>query len=236
MSDIRFGFPVPNWTPPPRPGPAAIEGRHVTLERLDPAAHAAELFHANSADDAIWDYLPYGPFHDPAAYRDFLAGMAEKTDPFFYVLRDKTTGLASGVASFLRIDPNAGSIEVGHICLSPSIQRTPAATEAMALMMGWAFEAGYRRYEWKCDAANHPSRRAAGRLGLSWEGIFRQAAVVKGRNRDTAWFAAIDKEWPALKVAFDRWLDPANFDATGRQKLALTDLMRPILVAEDPAG
>ncbi len=236
MSDARFGFPVPGWTPPPRPGPAVIEGRHVRLERLDPARHAAELFAANSADDAIWDYLPYGPFHDPVAYRDFLAGMAEKTDPWFYVLRDKATGLAAGVAAYLRIDPNAGSIEVGHICLSPAIQRTPAATEAMALMMGWAFDAGYRRYEWKCDAANRPSRRAAGRLGLSYEGIFRQAAVVKGRNRDTAWFAAIDREWPALKAAFDRWLDPANFDAAGRQKLALTALMQPILVAEDPAG
>lgn len=234
MTDPRFGFPVPGWTLPPRPGPDRLSGRWVRLERLDPAAHAASLFAANRADDAIWDYMPYGPFGDPAAYRAFLDGMAGLDDPFFYALVDPGTGQALGVASFLRIAPEAGSIEVGHICLSPAIQRRPAATEAMALMMGWAFGAGYRRYEWKCDALNRPSRRAAERLGLSHEGVFRQAAVVKGRNRDTAWFAAIDREWPALQAAFDRWLDPANFDAAGRQRLALSDLTRPLLAARDP--
>lgn len=234
MTSPQFGAPVPGWTPPPPPGPARLEGRHVTLERLDPARHADELFDANSADDAIWGYLPYGPFHDRAAYRTFLDGMAAQGDPFFYVLRDHATGQAGGVASYLRITPAAGSIEVGHICLSPRLQRTPAATEAMALMMGWAFDAGYRRYEWKCDALNRPSRRAAERLGLSYEGIFRQAAVVKGRNRDTAWFAAIDSEWPALKAAFDTWLDPANFDSAGGQKTALSALTAPVLVLRDP--
>lgn len=235
MSDPRFGLPVPGWAPPPCPGPARLEGHWVRLERLDPAAHADSLFAANRADDAIWDYLPYGPFADPAVYRTFLDGLAGRDDPFFYALVDQATGQAGGVAAFLRIAPEAGSIEVGHICLSPTLQRTPAATEAMALMMGWAFGAGYRRYEWKCDALNLPSRRAAARLGLSFEGVFRQAAVVKGRNRDTAWFAAIDREWPALQAAFGRWLDPANFDAAGRQRLALSMLTRPLLAAHDPA-
>jgi RimJ/RimL family protein N-acetyltransferase len=212
-----------------------MEGRHVRLERLDPVAHAAEVQAANRASDAIWNYLPYGPFATEAEWRAWAEGMAGLADPFFYVLRDKATGRAGGVASYLRIAPEAGSIEVGHIALSPALQRTPAATEAMALMMGWAFGAGYRRYEWKCNALNLASRRAAERLGLSFEGVFRQAAVVKGRNRDTAWFAAIDSEWPALKAAFDRWLDPGNFDAAGRQRVALSDLTRPILVSRDPA-
>lgn len=236
MTDApRFGEPVPGWTPPPPPGPEVLEGRWARLERLDPARHAAEIHVANRASDAIWDYLPYGPFAEEADWRAWADGMAGRTDPFFYAIRDLRTGWAGGVASFLRIAPEAGSIEVGHINLSPALQRGAAATEAMALMMGWAFGAGYRRYEWKCDALNRPSRRAAQRLGLSWEGIFRQAAVVKGRNRDTAWFAAIDREWPALRAAFDRWLDPANFDAEGRQRLALSALTAPLLAARDPS-
>ena len=161
--------------------------------------------------------------------------MAGQSDPFFYALRDKASGQVGGVMSYLRITPAAGSIELGHINLSPQIQRTRAATEAMMLMIGWAFEAGYRRFEWKCDALNLPSRRAAQRLGLSYEGIFRQATVVKGRNRDTAWFAAIDKEWPALEAAFETWLSPGNFDADGRQRQSLATLTRPILVTRDPA-
>jgi RimJ/RimL family protein N-acetyltransferase len=223
-----------NWHAPPRPGPDRLEGRLVRLERLDPTRHTADLFRANAVDDAIWDYLPYGPFQDEAAYRAWVEKMAVLQDPFFYVLRDLRTGRCGGVASYLRITPEAGSIEVGHINLSRELQRTPAATEAMALMMGWAFDAGYRRYEWKCNARNLASRRAAERLGLSYEGVFRQAAVVKGRNRDTAWFAAIDKEWPALKSAFGTWCDPANFDSEGRQILALSDLTRPILATRDP--
>lgn len=230
-----FGAPIPGWTPPPPPGPAVLSGRFVRLERLDPDRHAADLFAAYAGADAVWDYLPYGPFPGPGAYRDWAAGMAGQPDPFFYALCDGATGRAAGVASFLRITPAAGSIEVGHIALSPRLQRSPAATEAMALMMGWAFGAGYRRYEWKCDALNLPSRRAAARLGLSYEGTFRQAAVVKGRNRDTAWFAAIDGEWPALSAAFGTWLDPANFDAAGVQRQSLSALTAPLLAARDPA-
>jgi RimJ/RimL family protein N-acetyltransferase len=145
-------------------------------------------------------------------------------DPLFYAIVEPTEETAVGVASYLRIDPISGSIEVGHLRFSPLLQRTPAATEAMYLMMKHAFDLGYRRYEWKCDALNAPSRAAAERLGLSFEGIFRQATVYKGRNRDTAWFAAIDREWPAIQNGFVRWLDPTNFDPSGRQRSSLGDL------------
>jgi RimJ/RimL family protein N-acetyltransferase len=216
------------------PGPATLEGRYVRLERLDPARHAAEVHAANTASDAIWDFLPYGPFGSEAEWRAWAGQWGE--DPFFYALRDLSTGLAGGVASFLRISPEAGSIEVGHINLAPRMQRTAAATEALFLLMGWAFEAGYRRFEWKCDALNVPSRRAAQRLGLSYEGTFRQAAVVKGRNRDTAWFAAIDREWPDLRAAFTAWLAPENLSGGpgGGQRVALSALTAPILAARDP--
>jgi RimJ/RimL family protein N-acetyltransferase len=237
MTDVpRFGDPVPDWTPPPRPGPAVIEGHWARLERLDPVRHAHQVHAANRESDAIWDYLPYGPFATERDWEAWAEAMASRDDPFFYAIRDLDTGRAAGVASFLRITPESGSIEVGHICLSPALQRTPAATAAMVLMMRWAFGAGYRRYEWKCDALNRPSRRAAQRLGLSFEGVFRQATVVKGRNRDTAWFAAIDKDWPALEAAFARWLDPANFDGMRQQREPLSLLTAPILVARDPLG
>lgn len=234
-ADARLGARVEDWVPPPRPDWERMEGRYVVLERLDPARHAADLFAANRESDAIWDYMPYGPFADEAAYRAWAEGMAGRADPWFVTLIDRATGRAGGVASYLRIEPAAGSIEVGHIALAPRIQRTRAATEAMYLMMAWSFGAGYRRYEWKCNALNLGSRRAAERYGFSFEGIFRQATVVKGRNRDTAWFAAIDREWPALKAAFDTWLDLANFDAAGRQRQGLSALTRPVLVTSDPA-
>jgi RimJ/RimL family protein N-acetyltransferase len=236
MEERRFGEPVPGWRVPPRPGPEELEGRWARLERLSPSRHAHQVHAANLGSDAIWDYLPYGPFRSEADWQAWAEGVAGMNDPFFYAIRDLGTGRAAGVASFLRISPEAGSIEVGHINLSPALQRTPAATEAMFLMMGWAFGAGYRRYEWKCDALNLPSRRAAQRLGLSYEGVFRQATVVKGRNRDTAWFAAIDKEWPRLRAAFETWLSPGNFDAEGRQRASLSSLTAGVLAARDPQG
>src|SRR6185295_2637669 len=150
-------------------------------------------------------------------------------DPFFFAIVDAATDRATGVASYLRITPASGSIEVGHLAYSPLLQRSPAATEAMFLLMKHAFEMGYRRYEWKCNSLNAKSRAAAQRLGLSFEGVFRQATVVKGRNRDTAWYAAIDSEWPELKTAFSRWLDPANFDDSGGQRTPLSALTGPIL-------
>lgn len=229
MADKRFGEVLPGWVPPVRPGPEVLDGAAVRLERLDADAHAPDLFRAFCGHDELWDYMPYGPFDTAAAYHAWARGHAGAQDPFFYVLRDRASGHCAGVASFLRITPEAGSIEVGHICLSPQIQRTRAATEAMALMMGWAFASGYRRYEWKCDALNLPSRRAAERLGFTFEGVFRQATVVKGRNRDTAWYSVIDREWPALERAFGAWLSPANFDGGGRQRTPLSDLTRQAL-------
>jgi RimJ/RimL family protein N-acetyltransferase len=226
--------PLPDWTPPPPPQRAPLDGQLVRLEPLEPG-HAAELHAAFAGHDHLWDYMPYGPFADEAAYAEWIAEVAEGADPLFFALRDLSAGRATGVASFLRVQPAAGSIELGHIALSPALQRRAAATEAWYLMMEWAFGAGYRRFEWKCNASNLASRRAAQRLGLSYEGTFRQAAVVKGRNRDTAWFAAIDADWPALRAAFRHWLAPANFDETGRQRLALSALMQPLLAARDPA-
>ncbi len=212
-----------------------MNGRYVTLEKLDAQAHAAQLFEANSVDDGIWDYLPYGPFEELKAYREWVMDVAESRDPHFWAVRSRGTGLAVGVLSYLRIDAAVGSIEVGHINFSKSLQRSPAATEAVYLLMKWAFDSGYRRFEWKCDALNLPSRRAAQRLGLSFEGVFRQATIYKGRNRDTAWFAAIDAEWAQLRTAFENWLDPDNFDQNGVQKSRLADATSPILVACDPA-
>jgi len=236
MHEARdIGAIVKDWTPPPRPVSLALEGRYARLEPLSPDTHAAQLFKANSASDAIWDFLPYGPFASASAYHRWMRDVTAGDDPRFLAIYNRDSGQWQGVASFLRIQPEAGSIEVGHINFSPALARTRAATEAMFLMMQWAFEAGYRRYEWKCDARNLASRRAAERLGLSYEGTFRQAAVIKGRNRDTAWFAAIDSEWPALKEAFLAWLAPANFDAAGRQRERLGDLTRLVRVADDPA-
>ncbi len=223
-----------NWTPPKRPDKAVFEGDHARLERLAPR-HADALHAANAADPAIWTYMGIGPFADAAAYRAWVDSVCGKDDPVFYAILDRDSGAWGGVASYMRIAPPAGSIEVGSITFAPRLQRTRAATEAMHLMMRWAFEAGYRRYEWKCDARNMASRRAAQRLGFSYEGVFRQAAVVKGRNRDTAWFAAIDKEWPALDAAFRTWLAPGNFGADGRQRQSLSALTAPCLAAVDPA-
>jgi len=226
------GAPLPDgWKVPPRPTRSEMAGRYVRLEPLL-VAHAPALHEANlqGRDGRNWTYLSYGPFDTLAAYSRWVGEMTRDGDPLFYAIVDLDTGLPTGVASYLRITPASGSIEVGHINYSPLLQRTRGATEAMYLMMKWAFEVGYRRYEWKCDALNAPSRRAAQRLGLSYEGTFRQATIVRGRNRDTAWFAAIDSEWPALKAAFESWLDPANFDAEGRQCRSLGELTRPILV------
>jgi RimJ/RimL family protein N-acetyltransferase len=208
-----------------------MEGRFCRLEPLDCERHAADLFAANAldTDGRNWTYLPYGPFESLDEYRAWIQQCCCSDDPLFFAIVDRTRAKAAGVASYLRIDAGNGSIEVGHLNYSPLLQRTPAATEAMYLMMRHAFELGYRRYEWKCNALNAPSRKAAQRLGLSFEGVFRQAAVVKGRNRDTAWYAATDKEWPELKDAFLRWLDPGNFDESGRQRTRLSVLTGPIL-------
>ncbi len=226
-----IGFLVPGWKPARLPARETLEGRFCRLEPLDPERHAGSLYEANGLDTegGNWTYLPYGPFDTFEDYRAWMEQDCCGSDPLFYAVVDPATNSATGVASYLRIDPGSGSIEVGHINYSPRLQRTPAATEAMFLMMKHAFDLGYRRYEWKCNALNAASRVAAERLGFSFEGVFRQAAVVKGRNRDTAWYAVVDKDWPALREAFLRWLDPSNFDEHGRQRTRLSALMAPLL-------
>lgn len=222
-----IGFPVPDWTPRPRPPRTPMIGRFCRVEPLEPGRHTHDLHQANRDDGEgrMWTYLSVGPFTDEATYRAWLSGMAASDDPLFYAIVDAPSGQAVGLASYLRIDPPNGVIEVGHLQFSPRLQRTPAATEAMYLMMRRAFdELGYRRYEWKCDHLNAPSRAAAERYGFRFEGIFRQVVVYRDRNRDTAWHSILDTEWPALRHAFERWLDPANFDATSRQRTRLADL------------
>lgn len=233
--DQPIGFSVADWTPPPHPSHEMLEGRFCRLEPLNIDRHAEELYTANALDveGHSWTYLPYGPFTSLADYRTWLADCCLSADPQFYSIVHHASGQAAGVASYLRIFPSSGSIEVGHIHYSNSLMKTIAGTEAMVLMMMKAFELGYRRYEWKCDALNSGSRAAAERLGLSFEGVFRQAAVYKGRNRDTAWYAATDRDWPALKCAFEEWLDPANFDSAGRQRMSLSQLTRPLLFRSD---
>jgi RimJ/RimL family protein N-acetyltransferase len=228
-----IGEPVGGWSPPPRPGRLVMTGRYCCLEPLDQARHGQDLWDANAADTQHrnWTYLAYGPYPSPVEYFEWVRGMASSEDPLFFAV--VVSGRAVGVASYLRIAPEAGSIEVGHINFSPLLQRTPAATEAMYLMMRHAFELGYRRYEWKCDALNAPSRAAAERLGLSFEGIFRQATVYKGRNRDSAWYAAIDREWPALQAAFEQWLAPENFDPQGAQRARLSELTAPVITRRE---
>lgn len=231
----EFGQPigeaVPGWKPPPVPARIALEGRYARLEPLNAEAHARSLFEAYSADTEgrMWTYLAIGPY---AEYEPFLAEIEQRgqsADPLFYAIVEQASNRALGIASYLRITPAAGSIEVGHLAFAPALQRTPVATDAMYLMAKHAFELGYRRYEWKCDALNAPSRAAAERYGFTYEGVFRQALVYRGRNRDTAWFAMVDKEWPALQAAFEQWLAPGNFDADGRQRTSLRSLTQAAL-------
>jgi len=222
---LPIGAEVPGWTTRARPPRAVLEGRHCRLEPLEAARHAAQLFEANSLDrdGRMWTYLLSGPFESFDEYSAWLESRQASVDPLFYAIVERSSGLAVGVASYLRIDPANGSVEVGHLQFSPRLQRRTAATEAMYLMMKQAFDLGYRRYEWKCDALNAGSRRAAERLGFTFEGVFRQAVVYKGRNRDSAWFSIIDAEWPLLDAAYRRWLDPANFDDSGHQRFSLGD-------------
>ena len=222
----KIGFPLSGWVPPPAPSKESIAGRYCQLVPLDPDLHAADLHAANGLDveQRMWTYLPYGPFESFEQYCEWLRAARESTDPLYFAVIDSTTKRAVGVVSYLRIDPKNGVIEVGHLAYSPRLQRTPAATECMYLLMKQAFDLGYRRYEWKCDSLNAPSRAAALRLGFQFEGLFRQAAVYKERSRDTAWYSIIDREWPQIEAAFERWLDPANFNAHGEQHLRLSDL------------
>jgi len=211
-----------DWKPARLPGRSAIDGLHASLEPVDVARHAASLFDAAFGADAIWDYLAYGPFADLVEFTQWLAEHAASEDPLFYAVVDVQAEAPRGMASYMRIEPAHGVIEIGHIWFAPALQRTRAATEAIFLLARRAFDdLGYRRLEWKCDSLNARSRRAAERFGFVFEGVFRQHMVVKGRNRDTAWFAMTDGDWPLRKRAFEAWLDDANFDQAGRQRRSL---------------
>jgi RimJ/RimL family protein N-acetyltransferase len=217
------GLPV-DTQPAQRPGPVALVGRYGRVERLAPG-HAAALWQAVDGHDQTWTYMSgYGPFADAAAFSEWVAGRVQLDDPYSYAIVDPS-GHAVGIATLMEIRPAMRVIEVGHIVYSPAVQRTPLGTEAQYLLARYAFETlGYRRYEWKCNALNAPSRRAALRYGFVFEGILRQHTIAKGRNRDTAFFSMLDSEWPARKAAFERWLAPDNFDAAGRQRVSLGEL------------
>jgi RimJ/RimL family protein N-acetyltransferase len=212
---------------PPAPE-TVLEGERVRLEPLDPERHAAELFDAAQgagADPDLWRFLGYGPFAGAEEMRAWLTSCAASADPLFLAVIDRASGRAAGVVSYLRIEPEHGVIEIGHIWFGHALQRTPAATETIHLLARHAFDdLGNRRLEWKCDAANARSRRAAERFGFTFEGVFRQHMIIKGRNRDTAWYALLDSEWPAARDAFEAWLAPENFDADGRQRRSLAEL------------
>jgi RimJ/RimL family protein N-acetyltransferase len=223
-----IGEPVPSWTARPAPQREPLDGRLCRLEPLTAKRHAVALHSAYAADSggANWTYLPYGPFSSQEDYTGFARWCEASDDTLFFAIVDRARAQPTGVASYLRIDPLMGCIEIGHISYSPALQQAAAATEAMYLMMRRVFdELGYRRYEWKCDSLNAPSRAAAERLGFGYEGTFRNAVVAKGRNRDTAWYSITDAEWPAIRDALEHWLEPANFDGNGRQIRRLRDSM-----------
>ena len=219
--DQKLGVLLPEWQPRALPDRNVLEGRYCNLEPLVVSQHAAELFeeHQQTPDGSSWTYLPYGPFVDFESYREWLVKQELSQDPLFFVVRPRSKSCrASGLTSFMRMEPSHGVIELGHVHFAPSMQRTAASTECLYLMLRRVFELGYRRCEWKCDSLNQPSRDSARRLGFTYEGTFRQAVVVKKRNRDTAWFSIIDREWPGIRLAFERWLDASNFDVNGAQR------------------
>ena len=229
-----IGFPVPEWQPREHPRGAVMQGSRCRLEPIDAERHATDLFAAFNQDqeEGNWTYLPYGPFQSEVELRDWLLASCLGDDPCFFTVIDLASGKAVGVASYLRIAPANGVIEVGHIHFSPLMQGKPISTEAMYLMMRQVFDVlGYRRYEWKCDALNQPSCHAAQRLGFMFEGVFRQALMYKGRNRDTAWYSILDREWPLAREAFESWLAPGNFSEDGSQVERLSVLMQRALAS-----
>lgn len=217
-----------NWTPRERPAHAPMEGRFVRLEPLDAARHGDGLFDASSIADAgdRFRWLYENPPQSRGAFDDWLGRVERSEDPMFFAVIDKATGKVAGRQTFMRIDTANGVIEIGNIYWGPLVSRRPAATEALFLFARHAFDdLGYRRFEWKCNNRNAPSKKAALRFGFTFEGIFRNHLVVKGENRDTAWYSIIDEEWPVLRQAYEAWLDPSNFDAAGQQRLGLAELI-----------
>lgn len=237
-----IGVPLTDWQAPLVPARETLRGRFCQLEPINAARHAADLYYAftSEPDSGMWTYLPYGPFPNLLSFQRWVEHLSAQTDPLMYAIIDFRELKAVGVAGYLRITPEHGSIEVGHLNYSPALRRTPAATEAMFLLMERAFSMGYRRYEWKCDSLNANSCRAALRLGFKFEGTFRQATIYKGRNRDTSWFSILDSEWPAIRSVLDQWLSPANFDEAGKQRVALSQLTadlrrKGVLASSQPA-
>lgn len=222
--------PQLDWQPARAPSRAPLSGLYVRLEPLDVARHGGDLWQALQGPDSdplLWNYLPYGPFSERISFDAWLSTNQSSVDPLFFSVIDLARQRAMGLLSLLRIAPKDGSIEIGHVAFGQVMQRTPGSTEAIWLLACLAMEElGYRRLEWKCNALNNRSTRAARRLGFVYEGLFRQHMVVKGRNRDTAWFSILDIEWPRCRNAFERWLAPDNFDAKGRQKRRLEDLRK----------
>jgi RimJ/RimL family protein N-acetyltransferase len=220
----RLLGPEVNPDPARSPGPMKVLGRHGAVERLSSARHGRELWEALRGADDVWTYMSYGPFADAGAFSAWLQQREQLNDPYYYAIID-SDGRARGLVALMEIRPAMKVLEVGHIVYSPSLQRTALATEAQYLLARYVFETlGYRRYEWKCNALNESSFRAALRYGFNHEGIFRQHMIVKGRSRDTAWFSMLDGDWPARKAAFERWLAPDNFDVNGRQMTSLAIL------------
>ncbi|MEM9026899.1 MAG: GNAT family protein [Pseudomonadota bacterium] len=222
-----IGWPISNWPGAKRPSGEPLQGTYCRLEKYDAAAHGSQVFEADRLDPSgkNWTYLPVGPFDKEADYLDWAEMATKSEDPFFYAVIDARSQKATGSASLMRIQPDNGVIEVGYINYTPALQRTPAATEAMYLLMRHCFEdLGYRRYEWKCDALNAPSRSAAERLGFQYEGLFRQDRINKGRNRDTTWFSIVDSEWPLCRDALKTWLAATNFDDEGQQRESLRSI------------
>lgn len=223
-----IGRSLVGWKSARHPEECVLSGRFCRLERINVERHVEELFAAFQGchDAHNWTYLPYGPFDTCDEYRDFLVGMADLNDPFHYVVIDQSTKTAVGTVALMRIDTANGVIEVGHVVYSPRMQRTPISTEVMALLQKYVFEdLGYRRLEWKCDSLNVPSRAAAERFGFMLEGVFRQLQVTRGRNRDTAWFSLLDREYALYRPAYEAWLAPTNFDDAGLQIRKLADLI-----------
>jgi RimJ/RimL family protein N-acetyltransferase len=226
LSGHPVGRQVNAWPASP-PGDVRLIGNFGSIEKLDAAQHGPDLWQAVEGHDALWPYMGYGPFLDETAFMAWLAERQRLADPYSYAVVDNEHR-AAGIVTLMEIRPTMRVIEVGHIVYSLALQRTPLATEAQFMLARYVFETlGYRRYEWKCNALNAPSRRAAERFGFTFEGIFRQHLIVKGRNRDTAWFSMLDNEWPARRAAFERWLSPDNFDADGRQKQSLAAMREP---------
>jgi RimJ/RimL family protein N-acetyltransferase len=229
-----IGFDVPGWKPPPFPPHAILQGRYCRLEPLNAAHHSRDIYEAQAEDvnGERWTYSFHGPYAHFVDYEKWVQGVETSRDPQFYAIVDSASGRAVGSCAYMRIEPKHGVIEVGNIYFSPRLARTRAATEAIYLVLANAFDLGYRRFEWKCDSCNLPSRAAATRFGFTYEGMFRQAIVNKGRNRDTTWFAIIDSDWNGgLKGAYLRWLDAANFDSAGVQRQKLSELTAPYVHA-----